>query len=228
MQPILAPIGGRKSTLETFSNGSVPIKMTRPLVLIFALACALAPTSPAQPSTPEEVAVAYTEAITAGDLALASQFFHPDALSQFKDFFIEIAHLDVDDTEDFESVFGFELAEIESMTPEVAFQVFMGFVLGEHEELAMMLQDMTLEVIGHVMEGEDLAHVVSRNRIQLFGFQYEQVDVVSLQLHEGQWMMLLSAELAGMIEMMRYLFDTDPDFDIDLDHPLEIDAPHQH
>ena len=60
--------------------------------------------------------------------------------------------------------------------------------------------DSVVTVLGHVMEGDSTAHVVYRMRMSLGeGMQMDQVQVAPLKRADGEWRVLLTGSLAGMM-----------------------------
>ena len=54
-------------------------------------------------------------------------------------------------------------------------------------------------VLGHVMEGDSLAHVVYRMRMSVGEMSVDQVQVAPVKQSNGQWRVLLTGTFAGMM-----------------------------
>lgn len=174
--------------------------MKRTFFLLLAVATLGAPAM-AQES-PESVATALTEALQTGDFEHAARLMAPDAIADFRDLIIQLAELD-SSGEFAEALFdGDAPDDFDAVSPEQAFAGFMRVLMAGSPELFGMMSTMRVEVIGHVMEGDDLAHVVTRNQGEMLGVEYEAVDVVSVRLVDGQWRALLKQDLKMALEMM--------------------------
>ena len=61
-----------------------------------------------------------------------------------------------------------------------------------------------VEILGEVVEGEDLAHVVTRNKY-LFKDQYvESVEVSTFKKVDGEWRVQMSGKLKGIALAIRW------------------------
>ena len=65
----------------------------------------------------------------------------------------------------------------------------------------------TLDVIGHVPEGEDLIHVVYRGTVTQGGIKVSKMSVVSLKAKGDDWGMLLTGDIENIAVMLKRQFD---------------------
>jgi hypothetical protein len=59
------------------------------------------------------------------------------------------------------------------------------------------------DMLGHVSEGPDLAHVVYRMRLTVEGVAITKLDVMSLRRAGSEWRGLLKGDIEGMAEAIR-------------------------
>jgi hypothetical protein len=59
----------------------------------------------------------------------------------------------------------------------------------------------SLQVLGTIPEGEK-RHVVARIKVGAAPLTVTSMDVLTLELHEGQWMIMLNSQLEGMAAML--------------------------
>ena len=69
-------------------------------------------------------------------------------------------------------------------------------------EMRAILASTEVTVLGHVMEGDSTAHVVYRMKMNFGGQSLDQVQVMPLQRAGGEWRVLLTGSLAGMMNSM--------------------------
>lgn len=177
-----------------------PTRILRGALLLLA-ACALPSRAPAQ-DTPEAVVQRYYETFRAGDFAANAALMHPEALEELKTTLTGMAALP-GATEDAEFREMFGVSSIEEMRALPAAVLFERVLRNQLEgEMRAILASTGVTILGHVMEGDTTAHVVYRMRMDFGGQSLDQVQVMPLQRAGGEWRVLLTGSLAGMMSSM--------------------------
>lgn len=177
---------------------------TATLALLALLLRSLAPEAKAQTTTlgPDSVATEFQSALRAVAWRAAVARLHPDALS---DFHFRMSILVETDT---------TRAPIEKLYPEGGLDLFHdtskeGIFLRVMEVLsedapglvhALVVRD--VEVVGHVPEAPDLAHVVYRSHADLSGAEPE-LRLMTMKQHGDRWRVLDSQEIDILVEAFR-------------------------
>ena len=167
------------------------------------MALLFAPVASAQTSTPEEVAAELSQAYKDFDLERAASLMHSDALTRLQEIILEIAS--VDSTGEVAAMFTGEtdMDVINSMSAETAFVRFFEALMQIQPEIAEAFKSLETEVLGHITEGEDLAHVVTRGTVSMMGMEMTQMEVITLQRDGNEWRALLSGDLNNFAEAVR-------------------------
>ncbi len=169
--------------------------------LLLLATCAL-PLRAAAQDTPEAVAQRYYETFRSGDFAGNAALMHPDALEELKTTLTGMAALPgaTEDVE-FREMFGVStLEELRALPAPVLFERVLRNQL--EGEMRAILATTEINILGHVMEGDTTAHVVYRMRMNFGGQRLDQVQVMPLQRAQGEWRVLLTGSLAGMMSSM--------------------------
>jgi hypothetical protein len=67
-----------------------------------------------------------------------------------------------------------------------------------------------LEILGEVMEGPDVAHVVTRNKLSVGDFEVEGMEVVSCKKRGDEWKLLVSTQMKGLANQIRSALSSVP------------------
>ncbi|MDX1647192.1 MAG: hypothetical protein R3304_08610 [Longimicrobiales bacterium] len=155
----------------------------------------------AQQEAPLSVADAYFAAIRTSDFEGAADLMHPDGLEQIGGLMRLLA--DADEGNELAPVlFGVDQTDISATSDEQAFAGLMRFALQQSPEMGELLGSMGSDVIGTVAEG-DTIHVLSRVSMDMMGATISQMEVVSLLPHDGDWRILLTGDIAGLVAALR-------------------------
>lgn len=150
---------------------------------------------PAQ-QTPEQVVQAYYGHYRAGELDRVVALTHPRALEAFKSGVGRFMAL-TGDGED--SPFG-EMGDLENMPADSAYLMFMQEMgAGEEEELEELFGALQVQPLGHVLQGDSVAHVVYDASTAFSGVTARQVMVITLRRHGSQWLVDPGDGLVGML-----------------------------
>jgi predicted RNase H-like nuclease len=173
--------------------------MRRVLPALAAAVLAFAPGLAAQ-DTPEQVVQRYFDSFRTGDYAANVALMHPEALQSMKETMSGLAALPgAAEEPEFREMFGVStLQEFNQLSPAVLMERILRYQLRD-EDMREILSSSRTTVLGHVMEGDSLAHVVYRMRMSIGEMEMDQVQVAPLKRADGQWRVLLTGSLAGMM-----------------------------
>lgn len=153
-------------------------------------------------ATPEAAVKAYMALLQKEKINEFVAVMHPDALADFKKMMMPVVKLAVAKKKEAKVMGLFKgvktAAQLEKMPPPQVFAAFYKGLLAVMPSLTQALAGSKMEVLGHVAEGKDLAHVVYRTTMSLGQVKAVKVDVVSCRLYKGKWMILLSSNLEGL------------------------------
>jgi hypothetical protein len=173
--------------------------MLRALPVLMAALLAFAPRVAAQ-ETPEQVVQRYFDTFRTGDYAGNVALMHPEALASMKETMSALVSLPgAADDPQFRAMFGVaSMEEFNRLTPAALFERILRSQL-EQPELRQMLSGAQATALGHVMEGDTVAHVVYRMRMGVGEMNVDQVQVAPVKRADGQWRVLLTGSFAGMM-----------------------------
>lgn len=171
--------------------------------LAFGLVCGflllgLVANAASQPETPEEVVAVAIDALYTGDFELYSSLMHSEALESFRAIFDPALELLSDDEQEEALAILFGASSLEEYRSMPARDVFAHMLAQFAPFILEFYTEANATVLGHVMEGDHTAHVVYRMTGTAFGVEASTVEVISLQLDEGRWRMLLTADFEGL------------------------------
>jgi hypothetical protein len=174
---------------------------TRPLPLAAFGAFLFASALPAQEraETPEAVTQQFGAAMRANDWVGSAELMHPDALARFRSMLIPI--LRADSTGQLcERLFATtSSAEIAALPDAELFARFFRTLVGGTPEIGGMFAGADMVPVGHVLEGNDVAHVVFRMKVTASdGVTITKVQAMSLRRSGPTWRVLLSGEFEGL------------------------------
>ena len=175
----------------------IPTRILRGALLLLAF-CAL-PLRAAAQETPEAVVQRYYETFRSGDFAANAALMHPAALEELKTTLTGMAAMPgATENAEFREMFGVSsLEEMRALPAPVLFERVLRNQL--EGEMRAILATTEVSILGHVLEGDSTAHVVYRMRMNFGGQSLDQVQVMPLQRSNGEWRVLLTGSLAGMM-----------------------------
>jgi hypothetical protein len=152
-------------------------------------------------STPASTADSFLRSVRAIDWRTTALVLDETALTRFRNLVTAMADADsTGSVRDYLTAAGsVGLAELTS--PEV-FERAVGVLVDDMPGLMHALYDRDDEVIGHVLEGPDGAHVVYRTTARISG-AVSEVKIVQLRRTEGGWRVLWSDELEVLDAALR-------------------------
>ena len=88
------------------------------------------------------------------------------------------------------------------MSDSEFFASFLRAALAQAEAIGTIDFD-DMEILGEVMEGPDLAHVVTRNTVSVGEVEVEGMEVVSCRKQGDEWKLLVSTQMKGLANQIR-------------------------
>lgn len=151
--------------------------------------------------TPETVLTRYWETFRTGDYAANAALMDPAALEELRDAMFRMAEaVGAEGGEELLEVFGVRTPEeVRTLAPALLYERMLRTTLGAGE-MREVLAGSEVRVLGHVPEGEDVAHVVYRMRMGIAGMEVDQVQVAPLRRTAAGWRVQLTGSLAGMLQ----------------------------
>jgi hypothetical protein len=158
------------------------------------------------PSSPEGAVMSYIEAMKEGDLVRMGKMMHPEALATFRAMMQPVVDL-AEKTEGgasemlqlFDGVTS--VAQLRKLDDAKFFTSFYKGMAALQPDLLDALKGSETEVLGHIMEGDDTAHVIYR--LSTTGSSAKQTEVVSLQKTKTGWGVMLTGEFEGLADALR-------------------------
>jgi hypothetical protein len=170
------------------------------LVAVAAALAAPVCTTAAQerPETPEAVTRQFGAAMRVNDWVGTAQLMHPDALARFREMFLPI--VTADSTGQLcDRLFATKsAAEVAALPNAELFARFFRTLVSGAPELSGMFAGADLVPVGHVLEGNDVAHVVFRMKVAADGVTITKVQAMSLRRSGQTWRVLLSGDFEGL------------------------------
>lgn len=150
----------------------------------------------------------YGQLLVASDWDGAAAMMHPDALAQIRDLGELIVQVDPSG-QAATLFFGDAASAMDEAADEELFAAFLSFVM-EQAGLGAALSTMEQQAIGQVVEG-DTVHVLSRTHMEVEGISISELSVASFAPHDGEWRMLLTAQIESFLAGMRSQLGLNPD-----------------
>ena len=174
------------------------------LAPLFALVLALPLAALASP-TPEEVALRHLSATKEANWGDYTDSLHPAALKRFKEMMIPAAEGALAAAETpagkriLEQVFAnADLAKLKAAPPTEFFKTFITHWAAKNRGFSQAMKNATIQMLGHVKEGEKQAHAVYRMTIPAGNAKVTRVEVISLEKDGEAWKCQLSSELENL------------------------------
>ncbi len=181
-------------------------------VLLLSLTGRLASDEPKKvKEEPEDIARKALAALKENKLEDFAKEMHPSALKQLKTILLSVFDAAAEEGQEKAILALFSGArtvdEVKKLDDEKFFVSFLRGVIGLKPELKNAFSSAKGEVLGHVMEGEDTAHVVYRMTMSVSGATITKMDVMTLKKTDSGWRMMLSGEIDGLAQVLKQKFD---------------------
>lgn len=149
--------------------------------------------------TPEEVVRQYTEAMRGGEWQTAARLMHPEALEQFRRMLLPAFETETPGRELRDQFFdGLPSSRIRHLSDTTFFERFFRGMMTLSPELLGVVQGSEVTMVGHVSEGQDIAHVVYRMQMKMDELTVTRLDVMSVKRHGPTWRALLTGSMEGL------------------------------
>ena len=163
------------------------------------------PARAAEELTPESVAKRQIEAMRTLNWEQVAKYTHPKALAQMQSLFmpVAIAGSAAKDNPAAEEmmriVFGGKTAnELAAVSSAAFFKIVMSGISGATPDFKNAMTNMEVQILGHVNEGENLAHVIYRLSRPLAEGTATKIAVTSVERDGDTWKALLNADLENV------------------------------
>jgi hypothetical protein len=158
-----------------------------------------------QDSTPESTATAYMQAVQHGRWADMASLMHPEALTQLRTLMEPLFSSKAPEADDFRQQFlGVRtVREAAALSDTTVFANFVRAINDRNPTAAEALRAATIDVIGHVGEGPDVAYVVYRATLDVEGMTISNVNVLTVKRWGDGWRVLLSGDYSALATALR-------------------------
>ena len=152
-------------------------------------------------ATPEEAAALFLRSVRAIRWSAAAQFVHPETLERFRT--VVTLMSDADGSGDVRAYLtGTDSAAYAALGADEVFERSIGRMVEDMPGLMHAFYDRDDEVLGHVPEGDTLAHVVYRTMARISG-AVSEIEVMQIGRTAGGWRVLWSRELEVLDAALR-------------------------
>lgn len=181
-------------------------------ILVFLTAAMRLAAQEFAPTSPEGVTLAYIDAMKEVQLDAMAALMHPDALAEFRGVLqpvIEMADGSPDGAGEILQMFDgvSSVAQLAKLSDAKFYSSFYAGIIALEPELLETLRSAETAVLGHVMEGDDTAHVLYAMTLSV-GATTRRTEVVSLRRTRSGWGILLSADVEAMAQGIRQSLET--------------------
>lgn len=168
---------------------------------VFLLTCC----ATAYGETVEEATERYFQVTKNGDFLEASELFDPTELRSFRESLAFLANLPAASRDDlYRGLFGALSTQdtVDQLSDVEFFAAFFGVSMSQSGMTEVMRAAKT-EYLGHVFEGDDVAHAVTRVTIQFGATANETLSVASFIRRGESWKMKMSGDVRGVADKIR-------------------------
>lgn len=155
--------------------------------------------------TASETATEYFSALRQKDYSRAATFFDPAALGEFRQMMGFIQEIPEEGQQQFYTIFFGPEATKESIAKMSGADFFASFLratIAQAETLGGVNFE-KMEVLGEVKEGNDISHVVTRNKVTVGEVEVEALEVISFKRIGNEWKALLSGKIKGLANQLK-------------------------
>ncbi|MDH3974922.1 MAG: hypothetical protein OEV42_11645 [Deltaproteobacteria bacterium] len=152
-----------------------------------------------------ETAKDYFNRLKKKDYNGAASYFDPNALNEFRQMLSFINEIPAEGQKGFLEAFfgaGATKESVSKLSNSDFFSSFLKAVMSQAEAAGGINFD-GMEVLGEVLEGSNISHVVTRNRVSMGEIEMEAMEVVSFKKNGKEWKALLSGKMKGMARQLR-------------------------
>ena len=152
-------------------------------IVHFVIAILLLSSSPSFAKSASETAIDYFYTLQQKDYNRAATFFDPAALGEFRQMMSFANEIPAEGQQEFFTAFFGPEANRESvakLSDASFFASFLRATMSQAEAVGGVNFE-KMEILGEVMEGKDVAHVVARNKVSVGEIELEAMEVVSFK-----------------------------------------------
>ena len=174
----------------------------------YLIAIILLAANAAWAETPAERAEMYFADIESLNFTAAARHFDAGQLNEFRAMMEFYKQIPAEVQSGFIQTFfgpGVTAESLEALSDTDFFAGIFNFIMMQAEAAGGLNFD-GLEILGEVREGEDISHLVTRNRISIGAMDIEAMEVVSLRRTGEEWRILMSGKIRGLPEQLRAAF----------------------
>ena len=156
-------------------------------------------------ATAPEITADFFKQLQQGNFEAAAGLFDPPALTEFRESLNIVNEAPALAQQQFRSAFfgaGATRDSIAKMSDVEFFASFLRVAIAQAEAQGSANFG-GMEILGEVMEGPDVAHVLTRNRVSVGDFEVETMEVVSCRKRGDEWKLLVSSEMKGLANQFR-------------------------
>lgn len=175
----------------------------RTLQLIIAIA--IVSGCSARTESVEQATRQYFDVMRSGDYAAAAAMFDPAELQSFRTSMSFLANLPPAVRDElFANFFGPEATQesVKNLTNNEYFASVYSFAMMQSGMMQVM-NVADFEYLGHVMEGDNIAHAVTRVSVDTPDLSFENLSIASYIRRGDHWKMQMSADIRGVAERLK-------------------------
>lgn len=133
-------------------------------------------------------------------------YYDPDALREFRQMMSFEHELPAEQRKAYFHTFFSPAQTDESVSKLSNSEYYASFLRGvlTSERFRDAVKVDNLEILGEVMEGKDIAHVVVRNRLSVGGNDIESIEVMTFKNNGSDWKVQMSGKLRGIALTLRW------------------------
>ncbi len=96
-----------------------------------------------------------------------------------------------------------QFSEIRDSSDVYLFGMIMSEIFTVSPELAATFSAMSHEIVGVVSEDNTLVHCLVRTRLLLSGRKLDEMIVITVEVYEGEWKIMMSKSIEGLTMMLK-------------------------
>jgi hypothetical protein len=157
---------------------------------------------------PTERAEMYFSDIENRNYSAAAEHFDPVQLKEFREMMEFYKEIPTEAQAQFIKTFFSEEQTVESIAKLSDTEFFSGlfnFIMKQAEATGGVSFD-GLEILGEVKEGQNISHLVTRNRVSIGELEVEAMEVVSMKKVGNEWRMMMSGKIKGLPQQIKAAF----------------------
>lgn len=176
------------------------------MLILFALVLISNISIYSQEQNPTQYALKVMDALKASDLKAFTDMMHPEALRQFKLLLLGI--IKQDKAMEFGRMFFNvkSISDFEKISEWDIYYLFMAKIYEMVPTLKETLVSSNIEVIGFVLENDNIAHVVYRFTSTVDMINASKVSVITLLKYNDEWRAALAGNIGDIAEQLKNEF----------------------